>query len=51
MISLATVHGVDWNANAAAADFTPPPQNGAIVRMDSVRMNGYLQNSETPTIN
>ena len=22
----------------------PPPQNGAIVRTDSVRTNGYLQN-------
>ena len=32
----------------------PPPQqnkNDAIVHTDSVRMNGYLQNIETPIIN
>ena len=42
--SVATVCGVEWNVYAAA--FTPP-QNGAIVRMDSVRTKAYLQNSET----
>ena len=39
----ATVCGVEWNVYAAA--FTP--QNGAIVRTDSVRTKAYLQNSET----
>ena len=33
-----------------ASDFTPF-QNGAIVRTDSVLMNGYLQNFEAPIIN
>ena len=28
----------------------PPPQNGAIVRTDSVRTIGYLQNFKTPII-
>ena len=41
---IATVCGVEWNVYAAA--FTPP-QNGAIVRTDSVRTKAYLQNSET----
>ena len=41
--SVATVCGVEWNVYAAA--FTP--QNGAIVRTDSVRTKAYLQNSET----
>ena len=43
-IQLATVCGVEWNVYTAA--FTPP-QNGAIVRTDSVRTKAYLQNSET----
>ena len=47
-LMFATVCGVEWNVNAA--DFTPP-QNGATVRTDSVRTNGYLQNFETPIIN
>ena len=40
---IATVCGVEWNVYAANS----PPQNGAIVRMDSVRTKAYLQNSET----
>ena len=40
---VATVCGIEWNVYAAA--FTP--QNGAIVRTDSVRTKAYLQNSET----
>ena len=40
---IATVCGVEWNVYAAA--FTP--QNGAIVRADSVRTKACSQNSET----
>ena len=40
---IATVCGVEWNLNAAA--FTP--QNGAVVRTDSVRTKAQLQNVET----
>ena len=42
-LAFATVCGVEWNVYAAAFN----PQNGAIVRTDSVRTKAYLQNSET----
>ena len=42
-IKFATVCGVEWDVYAAA--FTP--QNGAIVRTDSVRTKAHLKNFET----
>ena len=40
----ATVCGIEWNVSAAAL---PPPQNGAIVRTDSVSTKSHLQNFKT----
>ena len=43
LVKFATVCGVEWTSTPQRL----PPQNGAIVRTDSVRTKAYLQNSET----